>query len=410
VGCSVISRSDDIRRRKSAALARRRLKRRLEGGFYQCLGAVAGCLPAARRRPTEAPRNILMILRGQRLGDAVISFPFSLALKQAYPGAVLSCAAPRTIVDVLACDRHIDRTYALPTAKRHQLTRTLGFWRSLRARRFDLAFVLGIHFRSALMGRFCAAYAVGYDYNGRGFLLDKALQPHPSCNRSGWEYDTSSDPPHITEFWGRLIQAHTGRSFPISWSGLDLSPHRRQARRFLGRYLAGQGPLVALHPWAGGALRCWPPEHVDGFLDLVIRRSDWRIVITGGPADARAGRELSRRWGARVVSAAGHLSTGQTWALLEGMDLVVSVDTCLIHMAAALNKPVVSLFGAGDPLVWGPYGQSDGVLQVHAACQRCKRSRCLHPGHPCMTGLTPELVWTKASQIIAANSLSAADV
>jgi ADP-heptose:LPS heptosyltransferase len=182
---------------------------------------------------------------------------------------------------------------------------------------------------------------------------------------------------------------------------LDLGDHLPFAERFYGRFLRGSGPLVALQPWAGGRLRCWPLENVNGFLNLALRESGCRVVLTGGTEDAAGAAELVRRWGPRVIRAAGRMRPAQTWALLALVDVLVSVDTCTIHMAAALDKPVVSLFGAGDPLVWGPHGQMDGVLQAHPACQRCKRARCLFPGRPCMAALTPAMVWDRVANTLA---------
>lgn len=382
------------------ALARRRTKRRAEGLVLSLASGLAGrfleSLPTPRR---ASPRNIskvLLVLRGQRLGDAVVSLAFTAALRKQHPQAEIWAASPPNLAGLLACDRNLDRFFPLPWPEWHSPSRAALAWRELAGQGFDLAYALGIQLMNAVLARTAAAYGIGYDYNGRGRVLDEPHQPHLSCNRSGWEYGADTNPPHVVDFWGMLLAEPGGPPPPVSWRGLDLSAHRPAVRRWLAsRNLAGEEPLI-LHPWAGNPIRTWPPELARRFLELWLHQQPGAVVLTGGPADRGAGERLAHGLGGRVVSAAGDLTPGQTWALLEHAALVVSVDTCVIHMAAALDKPVVSLFGAGDPLVWGPYGQADGVIQEHAACQRCKRAACLFPQILCMRAITPETVLERA--------------
>ena len=388
--------ASEIRQAKARALARRRAKRRAEGVVLGLAGGLLRSLPGSRRPVPRKVSKVLLVLRGQRLGDAVVSLAFSAALRRRHPEAEIWAAAPPQLAELLACDHNLDRFFALPWPERHSPVRAASAWRELRAQGFDLAYPLGIQLMNAVMARACAAYSVGYDYNGRGRVLDEPRRPHLSCNRSGWEYGADSDPPHVVDFWGMLLKRPGEPAPPVSWRGLDLAVHRPAARRWLeSRGLAAERPLI-LHPWAGNPIRTWPLSHARRFLELWLRDRPEPVVLTGGAADRAAGERLAQGLGPRVLSAAGDLSPGQTWALLEPARLVVSVDTCVIHMAAALPRPVVSLFGAGDPLVWGPYGQADGVVQEHRICQRCKRASCLFGSPLCMGAISPEVVMERA--------------
>jgi len=367
---------------------------------YRALRPLASLLwsPRPCRLP---PRRVLLLLRAQRLGDAVVSLAFSKSVRRAYPEAEIWAAGPAPLGDVLARDSSLTGFVPLPFPEWRHPLQLPSAWRAL-CRDFDLAFVLGIHFLSTVVGRACAGHAVGYDYNHRGFLLDRALLPHPSCNRSGWEYGPESDPPHITRFWGLLLAAMTGDAPEVSWSGLALTEADHQAaERFLSRELAGDGPLLVLHPFASSVMRTWPLDLAASFLDRALADTDWRIAITGGAGDrSRAAALAGRR--TQVAVAAGELSLSASWALLARAAVVVSVDTAVIHMAAALARPVVSLFGPGDPLVWGPHGQQRGVLQANEWCQRCKGARCVQAGLPCMTALTPDLVLERTRRMMPA--------
>jgi ADP-heptose:LPS heptosyltransferase len=67
---------------------------------------------------------------------------------------------------------------------------------------------------------------------------------------------------------------------------------------------------------------------------------------------------------------------------------MISVDTAIIHLCAAVNVPVITLFGPGDPLIWGPYGFGALVIQKHQACQRCKGGRCVQDRLYCMESIS----------------------
>lgn len=349
------------------------------------------------------PSRVLLLLRGQRLGDAVVSLAFSAAVKEAFPEAEVWAAGPRTLEPVLGNDSSLAGVRSVPHPEWRHPLKAVRAWRGLKDMGFDVAFVLGIHFLSSAIGRLVSKHAVGYDYNHRGWLLDRALVPHVSCNRSGWEYGPETRPLHITDFWGRLLEAVTGERPAVSWRGLDLQVHDPAAGRFLTRSLTGESRLLVFHPYAGSVIRTWPESLARVFVDLVLQRTDWRLAVTGGPQDREAARLLASRGPERIAAAAGELALGETWALLSRADLLVSVDTAVIHMAAAQGRPVVSLFGPGDPLVWGPHHQAGGVIQRNEWCQRCKRARCLHPGLPCMAALDPELVLERASAMMPQN-------
>jgi heptosyltransferase-1 len=392
-GLSVDAAREAALLRRRRALARRRLKRRGEGLFYGVLGRLVRLRPRPPRLP---PRRVLLLLRGERRGDAVVSLAFSAAVREAFPEAELRAAGPPELAAVFACDASVTGFHALPRRAWRQPLRTLRAWRELAALDFDLAFVLGIHFWSAAWGRLLARHAIGYDYNGRGLALDRALTPHVFCNRSGWEYGADDHPPHITEFWRELLADASGARPEVSWRGLELAAHRGGARAFLERNLPGGAPLVAFHPYATERNRSWPLPLAERFLERLVGETDWRVVLTGARGDRENAERLAGVRRDRVAIAAGMLSLGETWALLAEAGLLVSIDTSLVHMAAAAGTPVVALFGPSDPLVWGPHGQGDGVLQANEWCQRCKRPSCVHPGVPCMEALAPEAVLAAA--------------
>ena len=136
------------------------------------------------------------------------------------------------------------------------------------------------------------------------------------------------------------------------------SEDREWARSFLGWR---GGALIAVHPFAHreGRFRAWPLEH---YAALTTALSSWegvRILLLGGSADRYILRSLKNARPGRVLDAVGRTSLGQTAALLEAADLFVGNDSGLLHLALALGRPAVGIFGSTSP---------DQVIGLDADC------------------------------------------
>lgn len=165
---------------------------------------------------------------------------------------------------------------------------------------------------------------------------------------------------------------------------------------------------VVLHPGASVPSRALRPDHA-AELTTALVRSGRRVVLTGGPGErdlvlrvrqgalTTLGAKGSRRCGTAadaVVDFAGRTDLAGLAAVLEAADCAVVGNTGPAHLAAAVGTPVVSLFSPVVPaLRWAPYGVPTVVLgDQHAACRDSRARQCPVPGHPCLSGVTPEEV------------------
>jgi len=121
----------------------------------------------------------------------------------------------------------------------------------------------------------------------------------------------------------------------------------------------GKNPFIVCHAWPAGFqshLRAWPEEHWAALSAILIKRG-YDLVFTGGPADKAATAALVSRFDVpadRVFDVSGCLKLDQTAALLEKSVGVISVNTGIMHIAAALDCPMVALHGPTNPKRWGP--------------------------------------------------------
>jgi ADP-heptose:LPS heptosyltransferase len=386
---------EHIKKRKARALARRVCKRKLEGSVYAILQNLF--LPLFRKQETSLnpdPKNILIIQCKQHIGDLVVAMPFIAALRDGHPQARLSVLVPDELIPMAKLDQNVDNVigYARPLERTPWGALMLG--RRLRRHNYDTVFLLSIHFFSSLAAFLSGAPTrIGYNYNGRGFLLSWALRPHISCNRSGWEYDSADQVPHIIEFWDKLLSRRHLSSLPPSWKGLDLVEQVHSVRAWMNHSLAGcNRPFIGMHTTARNPIRNWAPENFTQLCREISASYGGTIIFTGSDHDLQRIEGIRRNLSIKTVISVGQLDILHTWELIRQLDFMISVDTALIHLCAALRVPVISLFGPGDPLIWGPYGFADLVIQKHEACQRCKGGRCVQNRVYCMEEITVQNV------------------
>ena len=95
-------------------------------------------------------------------------------------------------------------------------------------------------------------------------------------------------------------------------------------------------------------------------------------------------------------------SIQQLFAIIKNSNLVVGIDSGLTNIAAALNKPVVTLFGAGDKTIWAPYSENSISIQKDEVCTACMKSECKWKDRrnlECMKAITIEDVLRAAEKL-----------
>jgi len=174
------------------------------------------------------------------------------------------------------------------------------------------------------------------------------------------------------------------------------------ARAFLGD--GDSRNVVVLHPGAEPAYQ-WLPERFAEVGDRLADELAATIVITGGPADVQLAESIVAHLSHDPLVAAGRTSLAQMAALLKQAVLLISVDTSAGHVAAAVGTPTVALFGPGDERIWAPQGEHVEVLTAdNCTCLGCKAPACDRHDHPCMSGISVDMVAAAGGQVLRRNS------
>ncbi|MBI5835865.1 MAG: glycosyltransferase family 9 protein [Candidatus Eisenbacteria bacterium] len=311
---------------------------------------LAGVRP---RRGTALPdRARVLLLRHDRIGDALLSTCFLDALARHRPGWKVDLLLGRDNLRVLDGRAEIGRRWCYD----RRALNTFRLARALRAERYDLAIDLMNHpslTSSVFMRLMRPRLSAGFHEERRGFPFDIPVPAQPRSTV------------HIVKRLGELLRA-LGCPAPDDELRLRFEPTaaaRARARAVLEPLRAGGARLCGVNTSAGALDRFWGAENYRAFLLGAARRfPGQRFVVFAVPAEMdRAARIADRVSGAVLAPPTG--SFDEFAATIEGMDSVLTPDTSVVHLCAAFGIPEVVLYAdENKALVWAPWGVEHRAL------------------------------------------------
>jgi ADP-heptose:LPS heptosyltransferase len=315
----------------------------------------------------------LLVIRPGGLGDALLMWPMLDALRAAFPTAELD----------LLCERRNAGAFALgePPGTVLRYDQDLPHVvRHLVSRRYDLVIDTEQyhHMSTVVANALGPRWLCGFDTLGR-----QRLQTH-AVSHAEDTYEAVS--------FLRLAAAVTGQAAAFDPD----RPFLRVAREALdwadmALRAAGDRPVVAIMPAAGGSYRLWPAERYAELAQWLIRRGFF-VALLGGHDGRQAAELLAARSGAaQLVDLVGSTTLAQTAAVLSRARLAVSADTGVLHLAYGVGTPTVGLFGPGLYRKWAPPGRVHRIVRLGLPCSPCIRFGVLPQcpyGIACMRDIT----------------------
>jgi lipopolysaccharide heptosyltransferase II len=326
----------------------------------------------------------ILILKPSSLGDVVQAIPVLRMIKRHWAASEIYWWIADDLQGLLEADPDLNGVFLF----RRRRWRHPGHWHEavasvmeMRRHRFDLVIDLQALARSALAAWFAGAGRnVGLDdmREGASALYDQSV-PRPS-------FDT-----HAVDWYLGVVRS---LNVPVRWDFEWLPPRPGIQAQLPPNPAAEAVAWVAVIPGARWANKRWPIEHYALALNRVAQSHPAaRFVILGGPGDAEMARQLAAAVPERTCNTVGGTTLPQMVEWVRRCSLVLTNDTGPMHVAAALGRPVVALFGPTHPARTGPYRQLDAVLRVPMACAPCMRPRCRNPEPvACLRQLPPAQV------------------
>ena len=230
---------------------------------------------------------------------------------------------------------------------------------------------------------------VGYAAELRGALLTRRV-PRPKPSRSG---------PRVEEYavLGRAVGLDVVEAIPRITA---LEEERSRAAALLLERGAGSGPFAALAPGASyGPAKRWDPESFARVASALHASQGARAVLVGTKGDAGPAAEVARILGAAATDLTGATDLPTLTGILDRSVLAVSNDSGVMHLAAALGKPTVAVFGSTSP-VWSS-ADARWVRALYAAypCSPCFRRVC-PIGYGCLRSIAPSRAIGAAEELL----------
>jgi heptosyltransferase-2 len=306
------------------------------------------------------------------LGDAVMSEPCLRALKNAYPDADITVVTKRPFAPLYECIPSVHGTLGWANESERKNIHV-----PLRDGNFDLAVILPRSFRSAI-GPWKAKIPtrLGYSADFRSWFLNRRVKRSKDVLAI-----------HRVGYYLRLL-LELGIDAPITAPALTVPDADRAWVD--GQIAPDTASLIAFNPGATyGLAKQWFPERYAEVARNTIDSHDAQVVIVGGPAEAELGGRVAAMIDRpdRVLDLSGKTSIPQLAGVLQRADLLVTNDTGPMHVAAAVDTPIVAIFGSTDPTTTPPYGDRNSIVRHKVDCSPCLLRECPLEGHPCMTGV-----------------------
>lgn len=313
------------------------------------------------------------MVRASRIGDFLCATPALRALRAALPEAQITLIALPLIRDLAKRSPHVDRFVSFPgypgmAEQFFEPRRTLRFFRRMQAERFDLAIQMhgsGVYsnpFTLMLDAKVTVGFVRPGDPAGR---LDAAL-PMPEG---------------VHEI-RRVLALANSIGVPSLGEQMEC-PLTNADHAEADRLLAGlRRPLVGVHPAARDASKRWPSECYRAAAETLLRRRGGTVILLGSEEEQLLGQEMVRQIGPRSISLMGKTSLPVLGAVIARLAVLITNDSGPAHIAYALRRPTVTLFGGTDPVVWGPLESELHRLLVFSPPDRApaEMSSPRHPG------------------------------
>ncbi len=254
--------------------------------------------------------------------------------------------------------------------------------RELRAARYDVCVDLQGAVRSAVLGKWAHPQRLIGEENPREwaarYLFD---EPIPTAGV------------HVIEQAIEVANAVAREELPVMLPWLPVS---ETAERYCDTQLAGLSgkQFVVLNPGAGWGAKRWPTERY-GELACLFAERGFGVVINSGPGEEALAAAVNAAGGNNAIALSPTLDA--LIALTRRASLVVAGDTGPLHLASALGKPVIGIFGPTDPARNGPFGGNFRVLR-HPESKR-DHSRRAEPEAGLLT-ITSSEVWSAAMELL----------
>ncbi|MCK5901622.1 MAG: lipopolysaccharide heptosyltransferase II [Cocleimonas sp.] len=330
-----------------------------------------------------------LIIGPSWVGDMIMAQSLFIQLKQDTPELIIDVLAPAWSEPLLALMPEVNQSIVMPVAHGElDLATRYQLGKSLRKACYHYAFILPNSFKSALIPVWAnIPQRIGYRGEMRyGLINTLHILDKKNLSMTVQRFVALASAPNINKVL----------HYPQPELDLQSIDQQQVLRHFK---CEGNWPVLALCPGAEyGAAKCWPATHYAALATMAIE-AGWAVWLLGSEKDSIIANKIKVQVDhPHCVSLAGETSLAQVISLLSSANQVVSNDSGLMHIAAAVNTPVIAIYGSSDPSFTPPLNDYAQISCLHLACSPCFKRECPLTHLNCLTGITPQHIWSMVDQ------------
>jgi heptosyltransferase-2 len=311
------------------------------------------------------------------VGDTILTTPAIGALHRGFPEARITVVARPWVAPLLEANDDISDIWEVDERNRLKF---LAVAARMRRYRFDLGILFPNSFASALLLALGGvSKRVGYDRDGRAILLTDRVAVTEDVLKV-----------HQVEYYMNIV----GKVCDITNSPRRLVLNVRPSEHeWVRAFLQGQGVeetelVVGVNPGAHyGSAKRWFPKRFGAVARYCAQRYGAKVVIIGSKNEVDIAGEVASMAEVSVLNFSGQLTLRQLAALIARCSLYITNDSGSMHIAAALNVPLVAIFGSTDWVTTAPYSEKAIVVRKPTECAPCLLREC-PTDHRCMEAIT----------------------
>ncbi len=327
----------------------------------------------------------ILVINLMHIGDLLLVTPVLRALRTAYPDAHIALLADSKLSDLVKYNKNIDELIALDKKGYHnKLSNYLQAVADIRAKKFDLVINLHANERASFIAAFSGANKiVGYSTFGLHWFFDKTMK-----NRKAVKHQVESHFDVLREFVGVTEIDDHGIEM---W--LDESAETKAAKIWHEQFGSTDAKVIGLNIGASWPTKRWRSEYYAELADRLLDRG-YAIAYFGGSMDQEIVDEtiekMRHRHHPMLKVLTGKLSLMELAAMLKKCTVLVTNDSGPMHVAVAMDVPLVTMFGSSPVPGFYPYNNKSILIKTPVACHPCGEHHCDH--HECMKVITVDTV------------------
>jgi heptosyltransferase-2 len=328
----------------------------------------------------------ILVVAPSWVGDTVMMQPMLQLLHQRHTNLALDVLAPPFTLPLLARMPQVRRGIVAPLGHGQlKLGERQRIARELQAERYDQAIVLPNSLKSALIP-LLAKIPLRTGFRGEmryGLLNDMR------------KLDERALPRMVERFAALALERGARLLRPLPRP--HLTAHLADLEKLIkNSMLIENRPLAVFCPGAEyGPAKRWPAEHFAALAKMAAA-DGYAVALVGSSKDAPIADDITRAASGACVNLCGETTLDQAIDVIAQAALVVTNDSGLMHVAAALDRPLIALYGSSSPAFTPPLSDCAQIVKIDIDCSPCFKRECPLGHFRCLRELTPEAVWRNA--------------